>query len=95
MGKNRQIEYQDITIEFSKISPKPAFGYETHKNFYLATPEKALVDTLYYRGNLPVADELELEGMNRGRLIETAKKFPSSIFRKLTLLLDTVLDNAV
>ena len=53
----------------------------------MATPEKALVDTLYYRGNLPVADELELEGMNRRTLIEMAKKFPSSIFRKMTLLL--------
>jgi hypothetical protein len=54
----------------------------------MATPEKALVDTLYYRGNLPVPDELELDGMNMGRLIETAKKFPSSIFRKMTLLLE-------
>lgn len=43
----------------------------------------------------PVADELELEGLNRGTLIETAKQFPSSILRKMTLLLDTVFDNAV
>lgn len=41
----------------------------------MATPEKALVDTLYHRGNLPVSDELELEGMNMGTLIETAKNF--------------------
>jgi hypothetical protein len=88
VGKSREIDYQGITIEFSKISPKLFFGYETHKGFYMATPEKALVDTLYYRGNLPVPDELELEGMNMGTLIETAKKFPSSIFRKMTLLLD-------
>jgi len=95
VGKSREIEYQGITIEFSKISAKLFFGYETHKNFYLATPEKALIDTIYYRGNLPVADELELDGMNRDTLIEIAKKFPSSIFRKLTLLLGTVFDNAV
>ncbi|MCP4628922.1 MAG: hypothetical protein GY850_36250 [bacterium] len=58
----------------------------------MATAEKAVVDTLYYRGNLPVADELELEDLNRGTLIETAKKFPSSIFRKMALILDTVFD---
>ena len=95
MGKSREIDYRGITIEFSKISPKLFFGYETHKSFYMATPEKALVDTLYYRGNLPVADELELEGLTRGTLIETAKKFPSSLYRKMTLLLDTVFDKAV
>ncbi len=89
MGKSREIEYEGITIEFSKISPKLFFGYETHKKFYMATPEKALIDTLYYRGNLPVADELELEGINRETLVEMAKKFPSSIFRKMNLLLDT------
>jgi len=92
VGKSREIEYQGITIEFSKISPTLFFGYETLKGFYLATPEKALADTLYYRRNLPVADELELEGINRGTLIAVAKKFPSSILRKMTLLLDTVFD---
>ncbi len=95
VGKSREIEYQGITIEFSKISPKLFFGYETHQEFYMATPEKALVDTLYYRGNLPVPDELELEGMNRGTLIEMAKKFPSSIFRKMTTLPGAAFDNAV
>ena len=80
VGKSREIEYQGITIEFSKISPKLFFGYETHQEFYMATPEKALIDTLYYRGNLPVADELELEGLNRGTLIEMAKKFGCGSF---------------
>lgn len=90
VGKNRDIDYQGVSIEFSKISPSLFFGYETHKNFYLATPEKALVDTVYYRGNLPVPDELELESLDRDTLIETAQKFPSSIFRKVTLFLELV-----
>jgi predicted transcriptional regulator of viral defense system len=87
VGKSREIEYQGITIEFSKISPKLFFGYATHKGFYMATPEKALLDTLYYRGNLPVADELELEGLDQVALIEMAKKFPSPIIRKMTQIL--------
>ena len=94
VGKSREIEYQGITIEFSKISPKLFFGYEAHKGFFMAKPEKALLDTLYYRGRLPVADELELEGFERKTLIEMAKKFPSSINRKIPLILDTLHDNA-
>ena len=95
VGKSREIEYQGITIEFSKISPKLFCGYSTHKGFYMATPEKSLLDTIYYRGNLPVLDELELENVNRDTLIEMAKKFPSSVNRKMMLILDTVYDKAV
>jgi hypothetical protein len=90
-----EIEYQGITIEFSKIAPKLFFGYKAHRGFYMAAPEKALLDTLYYRGNLPVADELVLEGIHKGTLIEMAKKFPSSIFRKMTLILDAMQDSVV
>ncbi len=61
----------------------------------MATPEKSLLDTIYYRGNLPVLDELELENVNRDTLIEMAKKFPSSVNRKMMLILDTVYDKAV
>jgi hypothetical protein len=70
-------------------------GCAAHRGFYMATPEKALLDTLYYRVNLPVADELALEGINRDTLDEMAKKIPASIFRKKTLILDTVQDKAV
>jgi len=45
VGKSREIQYQGITIEFSKISPTLFFGYETLTGFYMATPEKALADT--------------------------------------------------
>ncbi|MEN8244858.1 MAG: hypothetical protein ABFS43_08160 [Thermodesulfobacteriota bacterium] len=88
VGKGREIEYQGITIEFSKISPKLFFGYETRKGFCVATPEKALLDTLYYRERLPVVDELELEDIDRGKLMEMANKYPASIMRKITLILD-------
>ena len=95
VGKSREIEYQGITIEFSKMSPKLFFGYKAQRGFYMAAPEKALLDTLYYRGNLPVVDELVLEGIHKDTLIEMAKKFPSSIFRKLTLILDAMQDYVV
>jgi len=36
-------------------------GFTRSINFYLATPEKAILDTLYYRKGLPARDELEKE----------------------------------
>ncbi|MBW2707574.1 MAG: hypothetical protein JRD84_14900, partial [Deltaproteobacteria bacterium] len=49
VGKKRNIQYQGITIEFSKISDRLFFGFIKYDNYYLATPEKAILDTLYYR----------------------------------------------
>ena len=95
VGKSRDIEYQGIRIEFSKISPKLFFGYKTHPGFYMAIPEKAILDTLYYRRGLPVVDELELEDVNQEALMEMAKKFPSPVMRKMKLILETVHGKAV
>jgi len=82
------------TLKRLKLLPSLFFGYETNKRYLIATPEKALVDTLYYRGNLPVPDVLDLDRLDRGTLTETAKKFPASIFRKITLFLGSAADNA-
>ena len=39
-------------------------------------PEKALLDCIYYRNAAPFEDELELEGVDTGRLQEMAQSFP-------------------
>jgi len=79
VGKNRNIQYQGINIEFSKISHNLYFGFINHDNFYLATPEKAILDTLYYRKVIPAFDELDLDGMNYETLFKMAAKFPTTV----------------
>lgn len=87
VGRKRDIPYQGVTIEFSRISPSLFFGFTYHDKFYLASPEKALLDILYYRGAIPVPDELELDKVNSDLLLEWANKYPLTVSRKIQGLL--------
>lgn len=81
VGEKRNIQYQGVTIEFSKISKNLYFGFTNHGNFYLATPGKAILDTLYYRKGIPAFDELDLEGVDYDALVRMAEKFPTTVSR--------------
>lgn len=83
VGKNRSVDYQGIVIEFSRISPALFFGFTRVADYFIATPEKALLDTLYFRKSLPVADELELDVIDPDRLQEMAEKYPSTVKQRL------------
>lgn len=90
VGKKRNIQYQGITIEFSKISDRLFFGFIKHDNYYLATPEKAILDTLYYRRRIPAFDELDLDDVDYEILVKMAAKFPSTVFRAVDLLMSAI-----
>jgi hypothetical protein len=62
-------------IEYSHISDRLYFGFEARDGFNLALPEKALLDCTYYRNAAPFEDELELEGVDTGRLQTMAQSF--------------------
>jgi len=86
VGKCRNIPYQGVTIEFSKISPDLFSGFIRIDDFYIATPEKAVLDTLHLRKTLPAEDELELDNIDIEAMNEMAQKFPLSVTRRLDLL---------
>ena len=83
VGKCRNIPYQGVTIEFSKISPVLFSGFIRVDDFYIATPEKAVLDTLHLRKSLPAEDELELDSIDIETMNGMAKKFPHSVTRRL------------
>jgi hypothetical protein len=83
VGKSRNIEYQGVTIEFSRITSALFSGFTRVDDFYIATPEKAVLDTLYLRKSLPVEDELEWDGVDIETMNAMAQKFPLSVIRKL------------
>ncbi len=83
VGRNRNIAYQGVTIAFSRISPALFTGFAAVDKFYVATPEKALLDTLYYRKRIPAHDELEWDEVDAGALAELAAKYPKSVSRAL------------
>lgn len=88
VGKKRNIVYQGITIEFSKISSCLFFGFTHQDRFYMASPEKAILDTLYYRGTIPAQDELELDRVDFDILSKMAEAYPESVRRCLHALSD-------
>jgi hypothetical protein len=52
-------------------------------DFYIATPEKAVLDTLHLRKSLPAEDELEPDSIDIETMRDMAKKFPPSVNRWL------------
>ena len=83
-GKNRSVVYQGVTIEFSRISPALFFGFRQVDHFLIASGEKAILDTLYLRGRLPVEDEMDLEGVDLDALLKMGSKFSRTLQRTLT-----------
>ena len=83
VGVSRNVRFGGVTIEFSRIAPRLFSGFETKDGFNLAGPEKALLDTLYLRKHIPFADELELDTINRERLMTLAEEFPDVLRKRL------------
>lgn len=79
VGKSRSVDYQGVTIEFSRISQSLFFGFQQVDHFLIASGEKAIVDTLYLRGRLPVEDELDVEGVDLDALSKMASKLPRTL----------------
>jgi len=87
VGRNHRVEYQGITVEFSKISPALFFGFTVIDRFCMATPEKAVLDTFHFRKALPNPEELELESVNMDTLKEMARKYPQTMLKRISSLL--------
>jgi len=86
VGESRSIDYQGITLEFSRIAPKLFWGFKRDGDYDLATPEKALLDLLYLRGKIPFADELELGEVDFKKLLDFSQKFPKTVQKKISQL---------
>ena len=86
VGQSRSVEYQGITFEFSRIVSTLFFGFTREGRYDLATPEKALLDLLYLRGQIPFTDELELSEVDFERLHQFSKAFPKTVEKKISLL---------
>lgn len=75
---------------YNHITPRFYHGYERQNNILIATPEKALADTLYFMskglGRVDLA-ELDLKGVKKSRLFKTAGEFQ---YRPLSKLLKRI-----
>jgi predicted transcriptional regulator of viral defense system len=78
----RNIKTKTIQITFRRLKKDLYWGFTTKKTRYgtynLAEPEKALLDWIYFKSveGLPIEmDEFRIDGLDRNRLLEGAKKF--------------------
>jgi len=87
VGKQRSVFYQGVTIEFSTILDRLFRGFESREGFQVATPEKAILDTLHLHKRLPAEDELEWDDVDMAALMEQAKTYPAVVARRLERVL--------
>ena len=79
IGRRNTVRYREAVIEYSKISEKLFFGFDTQEGFNMAVPEKALLDTMYLRGRIPSIGELELDNLDLPKLKKLSALYPLSV----------------
>jgi predicted transcriptional regulator of viral defense system len=90
----RNIKTNTIHVTFRTLKKDLYWGFSRKKTRYatynLAEPEKALLDWIYFKSldGLPVEmDEFHLDGLDRNRLLEGAKKFSAPVRNRIVSLL--------
>jgi hypothetical protein len=86
VGETRRLAFQGVGIEFSHISDRLFTGFTVGDGFCIATPEKALLDTIYLRKGLLLRDELELDQLDSTRLLQMAQVFPLRVQKEVERL---------
>jgi hypothetical protein len=79
VGQRNEVVIGNYRLEYSKIKKDLFFGFEKRNNYYLATPEKALLDVMYLENRIPFHDELDYDLLDFKRLREMAEKFPPRV----------------
>ncbi|MBU1987336.1 hypothetical protein KKF94_01215 [Patescibacteria group bacterium] len=78
-NKTKKLTLGGQTIEYHQIIPCLFCDYILQKNLYIAIPEKALLDQLYFvslgRAYLDY-DELNLHELSKTKFLKLSKKFP-------------------
>ena len=77
--KTRKYTLQKRAVEFRQIAPKLFFGFEIRNGYYIALPEKAFLDEIYFmlRGKTTLDfDELSIKKLSLAALKDLSRRFP-------------------
>ncbi len=78
--RTKEIQIDGSVFRYSKIASNLYFGFKKEKGFFIATPEKALVDAFYLmsygRYALDIS-ALDSEKLDRDEIIRLSVEFPS------------------
>lgn len=86
VGVRNKVVYRETFIESSRVSEKLFYGFETTEGFNIASPEKALLDTIYLRKHVPFPGELELENIDMTKLRQYSEMFPKTVRAKIKVI---------
>ncbi|MFA4873413.1 MAG: hypothetical protein WC659_05805 [Patescibacteria group bacterium] len=85
--RSKRLTIADTEIEYRQLKPDLFFGYEKSGDYFMASPEKALLDSIYLvsMGKLSLNLEgLDLTGIKRQRLSSMVKSFSPRV-KKLVM----------
>jgi predicted transcriptional regulator of viral defense system len=80
--KTRKYILQNREVEFRQIASKLFFGFEMRNGIYIASPEKAFLDEVYFkaRGKATIdVDELNIKKLSFKTLKDLLKRFPTYV----------------
>jgi len=89
-GRPGEFRAKSVSISFRRISKNLFWGFQEKRTRYgkynIAEPEKALLDWVYLRrqeGSTINTDELDLQRLDRGKLLQFAAKFPIPVKQQI------------
>jgi len=80
--KSKKIVLWKTEVQYRQLNSELYWGYTLENGIYLAEPEKAILDQLYFvsRGKTTLKiNELNLVGIDKEKLRQYAKKFPGYV----------------
>src|SRR4030067_2763049 len=89
--KTKNYLLQKKRIEFRQISPKLFFGFEMKNGIYIALPEKAFLDQIYFvvRGKATLdIDEVDIKKLSIKILKDYSKRFPTYVRRYIEKMIN-------
>ncbi|MBU0534985.1 hypothetical protein KKC62_02345 [Patescibacteria group bacterium] len=91
--KSKKLVLKDTQIEYTQLANRLFFGYILENGIYLATPEKALMDTIYLvsKGNRTLnISELYLKNIDKEKFKEISLKFPKNTKDMATRIIENI-----
>ena len=91
--KSKKLVLKDTQVEYTQLANRLFFGYTLENGIYLATPEKALMDTIYLisKGKRTLnLEELYLKDIDKEKLKEISLKFPKNTEDMVKKIVDSV-----
>ncbi len=84
--KTKAVELLGRRVEYRKIKEELYFGFDLEDGYYIARPEKALLDLAYLaslgKASLPL-EELDLAKLSQPVLADFARRFPARVIERL------------